>query len=404
MSDFDVAIIGGGMVGASCALALAQTPLRVVLVESVAPESRAQPSFDERTTALGNSSRRIFQALGVWDSFAGTAAAIRTIHVSDAGHFGFARLEAREQGIEAFGYVAGNQAIGAALWRHLAARPTRTTLRVPAALETVEADADHVKLGLRTAGGVERLTARLVVAADGVDSAARRAAGIDTSVQEYDQVALVANVAADRPHDGAAYERFTGSGPFAVLPLRDGSYTVIWTRAPAQAEETLRLQDAAFLAELQAAFGWRVGRFVRAGRRAAYPLRLARAHHPVGHRTVLIGNAAQTLHPVAGQGFNLGLRDAAVLAETLAGAGGDPGSKEVLASFAAQRASDRRGVVGFTDGLVKLFGDRRRPVALARDAGLLLFDLIPPAKSALARVSTGFVGRMPRLARGVPLA
>jgi 2-octaprenyl-6-methoxyphenol hydroxylase len=404
MSDFDVAIIGGGMVGASCALALSQTPLRVVLVESVAPESGAQPSFDERTTALGNASRRIFQALGAWDSIAGAAAAIRSIHVSDAGHFGFARLEAREQGIEAFGYVVANRAIGAALWQHLAARPTHTALRVPAALEAVEADADQVKLALRTAGGVERLTARLVVAADGVDSVARRAAGIETSVEEYEQVALVTNVAADRPHDGIAYERFTTSGPFAVLPLRDGSYTVIWTRAPAQAEETLRLADAEFLAGLQAAFGWRAGRFIRAGRRAAYPLRLARAHHPVGHRTVLIGNAAQTLHPVAGQGFNLGLRDAAVLAETLAGAAADPGSREVLASFAAQRASDRRGVVGFTDGLVKLFGDRRRGVALARDAGLLLFDLIPPAKSALARVSTGFVGRTPRLARGVPLA
>jgi 2-octaprenyl-6-methoxyphenol hydroxylase len=373
-------------------------------VESVAPQSNAQPSFDERTTALGNASRRIFQALGVWESIAGAAAAIRAIHVSDAGRFGFARLEARDQGIEAFGYVATNRAIGAALWQRLAASPTPPTLRVPAALEEVDSDADRVRLKLRAADGIEELTARLVVAADGVDSAARRAAGIETSVEDYDQVALVANVAADRPHEDAAYERFTPSGPFAVLPLGDGSYTVIWTRPPSLAAKTMALTDHDFLAALQAAFGWRVGRFVRAGRRAAYPLRLARADRPVGHRTVLIGNAAQTLHPVAGQGFNLGLRDAAVLAETLAGASADPGSEQALARFAAQRASDRRGVVGFTDGLVKLFGDRRPPVALARDAGLLLFDLMPPAKSALARLSTGFVGRTPRLARGLPLS
>ena len=404
MSDFDVAIIGGGMVGASCALALSQTPLRVVLVEGVAPQSAAQPSFDERTTALGNASRRIFHALGVWEPIAGAAAAIRAIHVSDAGRFGFARLCAREQGIEAFGYVATNRTIGTALWQRVAAGGGRIALRVPALLETVESDADRVRLKLRLSGDIEELTARLVVAADGVDSAARRAAGIDTSVEEYEQVALVANVAADRPHDGTAYERFTAAGPFAVVPLLDGSYAVIWTRPPALAEQTLRLSDREFLAELQGAFGWRVGRFVRAGRRAAYPLRLARAHSPVGHRTVLIGNAAQTLHPVAGQGFNLGLRDAAVLAETLAGPGTDPGAPQVLANFAAQRASDRRGVVGFTDGLVKLFGDRRPPVALARDAGLLLFDLMPPAKSALARLSTGFVGRTPRLARGLPLS
>lgn len=400
MADFDVAVVGGGMVGASFALALAGTRLRVVLIESVLPESRSQPSFDERTTALGNASRRIFQTLGVWDSIAPEASAIRVIHVSDAGRFGFARLDAREQGVEAFGYVAANRIIGSALWNRLAGSPS-IERRAPARLEAIDVGAEHVELTLQRDGGPERVTARLVVAADGADSAVRRAAGIDARVKEYEQVALVANVRADQPHDGTAYERFTPAGPIALLPLADGSFTAVWARSPVEAEDASRLDDEAFRSELQRHFGWRAGRFTRAGRRACYPLRLTRATAVVGRRTVLIGNAAQALHPVAGQGFNLGLRDAAVLAEALADAEGDPGAPDGLARFAEDRAQDRRGVIGFTDGLVRLFGDSRPPIGLARNLGLLLFDLAPPAKAALARVSTGFGGRTPRLARGL---
>ncbi len=413
MDSFDVAVIGGGMVGASFALALAETPLRVALVESVAPGSQSQPSFDERTTALGNASRRIFHALGIWDRIAHEAAAIRAIHVSDAGRFGFARLDAREQGVEAFGYVVPNRVIGSALWERLAA--SGVALRVPANLEGIEIGADRVDITLRrgpqtapsgaaqSAISVEHVSARLVVAADGAESRVRKAAGIDAQVRDYDQVALVANVAADRPHDGTAFERFTPSGPMAALPLHDGSYTVVWARSTSQAQKALQLDERTFLSELQRHFGWRAGRFVRAGRRAAYPLQLSRATALASSRAVLIGNAAQALHPVAGQGFNLGLRDAAVLAEILAGAGEDPGAPDALRRFAEQRAADRRGVVGFTDGLVRLFGDSRGPVRAARNLGLLLFDLMPPAKSALARISIGFGGQTPRLARGLPL-
>lgn len=406
--EYDVAVVGGGMVGASFALALAGTALRVVLIESVAPASGAHPSFDERTTALGNASRRIFQALGVWERIAPQACAIRAIHISDAGRFGFARLDAREQAVEAFGYVAANRVIGAALWEAIAALP-QIERRVPARLEAVEIGPERVTLALN-AGRAEKLTARLVVAADGAQSQVRRAAGIEARTKEYEQVALVANVSADRPHEGTAYERFTGAGPIALLPLAGGSYTAVWARSPEEAEKALALGDGAFLIELQRHFGWRAGRFVRAGRRGSYRLSLTRASATTGARSVLIGNAAQALHPVAGQGFNLGLRDAAVLAEVLAqecapgeGVEADPGSPRVLDRFARERAADRRGVVGFTDGLVRLFGDSRRPVGLARNIGLLLFDLAPPAKSALARVSTGFGGRTPRLARGLQL-
>ena len=390
------------MVGASLALGLSGAGVSVLLIEGVAPHSNAQPSFDERTTALGNASRRIFEGLGVWPLIAPQAAAIQTIHVSDAGRFGFARLRAAEQGIEAFGYVVTNRVIGAALWEKLAG-VKNVAIRMPARPESVEISAEGVRLTVvNEAGEREMINARLVVAADGAHSVVRSAAGIGAAVEDYNQIAVVANVGADRPHEGTAYERFTPSGPVAVLPLHDGSRGIIWTAAPDRAAEILRFPDAVFLRELQACFGWRAGAFTRVGRRASYPLKLTRSTAAVATRTALIGNAAQALHPIAGQGFNLGLRDAAMLAELIANAPGDVGSPELLAQFAKWRAQDRTGVIRFTDGLVKLFGDSRLGMGMLRNLGLLVFDLAPPAKSALARVSAGFAGPTPRLARELP--
>jgi 2-octaprenyl-6-methoxyphenol hydroxylase len=400
--EVDVAIVGGGMVGASLALALRDLGIRVVLIEGVAPNSSTQPSFDDRTTALGNASRRIFESLGVWAAIAPQAAAIRTIHVSDAGRFGFARLRAEEQDIEAFGYVVSNRVIGAVLWEKLQASAS-ITLRVPATTEDIEISEAGAAFNVVRGGGArERIETHLVVAADGAHSSVRAAADIEAGVEDYDQVAIVANVAADRPHDGTAYERFTPSGPLAVLPLYDGSYGVIWSCRPGDASSVMSLDDGGYLRELQSRFGWRAGRFVRVGRRASYPLRLTRAAATTATRTVLIGNAAQALHPIAGQGFNLGLRDAAMLAEVIANAGvSDVGAPMLLQRFAQWRSADRSGVVRFTDGLVKLFGSSRPGVGILRNLGLLLFDLAPPAKSALARVSAGFGGPTPRLARGL---
>jgi 2-octaprenyl-6-methoxyphenol hydroxylase len=385
------------------------------MIEGVTPGSGAQPSFDERTTALGNASRRVFEGLGVWGGIAPQASAIRTIHVSDAGRFGFARLNASEQGIDAFGYVVTNRVIGAALWAKLA-EAKGITLRAPAHPESIQITPERVRLTVvddrpprdrasedKRNGVREEITARLNVAADGAHSSVRAAAGIGASVEDYEQVAIAANLATDRAHDGTAYERFTPTGPLALLPLFDGSYGVVWSVTPAEAIRVLALNDAAFLAELQQRFGWRAGRFTRVGRRASYPLKLTRAATTVSTRAVLIGNAAQALHPVAGQGFNLGLRDAAMLAEVLVAERVDAGSAELLARFEQWRSGDRGGVIRFTDGLIKLFGDTRPGMGLARNFGLLLFDLTPPAKSALARVGAGFSGPTPRLARGLAL-
>jgi 2-octaprenyl-6-methoxyphenol hydroxylase len=402
MNSYDVAIVGGGMVGASFALALRATRLRVLLIENIAPDSASQPSFDERTTAIGNGSRQIFESLGVWPAMSAEAAPIHSIHVSDAGRFGVARLDAKEQGVPAFGYVVPNRVIGRVLWDALRSAPN-VTLAVPAQLKDATLRDDGVLLEMIRDGAVKSARAAVAVAADGAGSVLRASAGIGADVEDYDQVAIVVNAATERPHKGEAYERFTASGPLAVLPTVGGGYTVVWAVRPARAAELLALDDPAFAAELLSAFGWRAGRWTRVGRRNQYPLALSRATDTVAGRVVLIGNAAQALHPVAGQGFNLGLRDAATLAEMLAGAATDPDFTELLARFSAWREEDRRGVTRFTDGLVKLFGSDLPGLGLVRNFGLLLFDLSPAAKRALSRVSWGFAGRMPRLARGLPL-
>lgn len=403
-SQVDVAIVGGGLVGASLALALAPTGLKTALIEGVAPDANTQPSFDDRTTALGNGTRRSFEALGIWSQVAPKAAPIRRIHVSDAGRFGFARLEASEHGIDAFGYVVTNRLLGTALRAAMTTLPD-LDLRMPAKCTGVALHEGDIELATEPAASP--LRARLVVAADGADSKVRAAAGLAATIEDYRQVAIVSHVRSSRPADGTAYERFTPDGPFAVLPLFDGAYGVVWTLAPEAAERVLALSDKDYLAALQGEFGWRIGRLLSVGKRNAYPLRLSRAETLTGQRVVLIGNAAQGLHPVAGQGFNLGLRDAATLAELFAevvrrdGARADVGSPEVLREFVSRRTADRDGVTRFTDGLVKLFGDTRPGVPLLRDLGLLLFDLSPTAKQALSRLSWGFAGRTPRLGRGL---
>jgi 2-octaprenyl-6-methoxyphenol hydroxylase len=335
----------------------------------------------------------------------GDASPIRSIHVSDAGRFGVARLDAQEQGVHAFGYVVPNRVIGRALWQALR-EASNITIAVPAQLKSATLREDGVLLDVVIEGVTEKVRAAVAVAADGAGSVLRASAGIEAGVEDYDQIAIVVNAATERPNSGEAFERFTASGPLAVLPVTGGGYAVVWAVSPDRAAELISLDEAGFAAELLSAFGWRAGRWTRIGRRNTYPLSLTRAEETVSGRVVLIGNAAQALHPVAGQGFNLGLRDAATLAEMLAsGSIADfaPTTTELLEKFAAWRAEDRRGVTRFTDGLVKLFGSDTPGVGLVRNFGLLLFDMSPAAKRALSRVSWGFAGRMPRLARGLPL-
>ena len=403
----DVAIAGGGLVGASLALALAPLGLKVVLVEAVAPGGANHPSFDERTTALANGSARIFRSLGIWRHMEREATPIRRIHVSDQGRFGVARIDAAEQGLEALGYVLPNRVMGAALWQGLAVAPGLEVI-APARVLGSELAGDVRVLALGHSGMKQELCARLVVAADGARSLIREQAGIAADHWAYAQTAIISTITTQRFHDYVAYERFTADGPIAVLPLSDGRCGIVWTRPPEDAARLLALPDEAFLAELQAAFGFRLGRLLRVGVRSAYELALSRSERHVAERLAIVGNAAQGLHPIAGQGFNLGLRDAASLAEVLADARADgvadAGDAGPLAAYADWRAEDRRRIVAFTDGLVRLFASPLGVLRGLRSVGLLAFDAFPPAKSAMARLSVGAAGRIPRLARGVPLA
>jgi 2-octaprenyl-6-methoxyphenol hydroxylase len=398
---YDIAIVGGGMVGASLAVALEGLGVRTALIEAVPHDAAAQPSFDERTTALSNGSRRILETLGVWRDLANAATRIAKIHVSDQGHFGFARIDAAELGRDALGHVVPNRALGAALWSRLSRRPDLDVF-CPARVARIDIGADAVELGIAP----DRiLRARLVVAADGIDSAVRTAFGVGVETRDYVQAAIITTVLPRKFHDHVAYERFTSSGPLALLPIADGRCTLVLTLSPAAAEAALGWSDEQFLAEVQARFGWRLGRLLKVGGRRAYPLSLSRAQRSSAGRCIMVGNAAQALHPVAGMGFNLGLRDVASLAELIAERRGDRRGEidTVAAAYEAWRAPDRREVIAFTDGLVRVFASPWGPVRGLRNLGLLAFDLLPPAKAALSALSTGAAGRIPKLARGVPL-
>jgi 2-octaprenyl-6-methoxyphenol hydroxylase len=409
---FDIAIVGGGMVGASLAVAVAPLGLKVALVEAVAHDSASQPSFDERTTALSNGSCRILQTLGVWAQVQTQAVPIRKIHVSDQGRFGFARIDAAEQGLTAMGYVVPNRALGLALWPRVAACP-HIQVHCPAQVVRIERGERTVALEIATAGATAgaaaSIDARLVVAADGVHSAVRGAFGVDVQTRDYEQTAIITTVLPQRFHDHVAYERFTASGPLALLPLEGGRCALVLTLSRAAAESAMAWSDGEFLAEVQRRFGFRLGRFLKVGHRVPYPLSLTRAERTSAERCVIIGNAAQSLHPVAGMGFNLGLRDVASLAELLAEHRREPpfdaGAASLLAEYDAWRAADRAGVMAFTDGLVRLFANPSSVVRRLRNIGLLAFDLLPPAKAALSRLSAGGGGRtrIPKLARGVAL-
>jgi 2-octaprenyl-6-methoxyphenol hydroxylase len=401
---YDVAIVGGGMVGATLAVALAPLNLRLALIEAIPHNAAAQPSFDERTTALSNGSRRILETVGVWSALDGAATPIAKIHVSDQGRFGFARIDAREQGLSAMGYVLPNRALGSVLWSRLSSQEIKVFC--PAEVSGLTANDEAVRIDIAGTGAKIAIDAKLIVAADGAQSAVRSAFGVAADVRDYGQTAVITTVLPQRFHDNVAYERFTPEGPLALLPLDGGRCTLVLTLSKEAAQSALAWSDQEFLAEVQRRFGFRLGRFLKVGRRVPYPLSLTQSERTSAPRCVIIGNAAQGLHPVAGMGFNLGLRDVASLAELIAenlAGDADPGSAKLLGEYDAWRSADRGGVIAFTDGLVRMFSNPLSLVARVRNLGLLAFDLLPPAKSALSRLSTGGGGRVPKLARGVAL-
>ena len=414
MNDYDLVIVGGGLVGGSLACALRGSGLKVCSIEAVAADAASQPSYDERVIALAWGSRRILEGIGLWGQIAPGAEAIHQIHISERGGFGFAHLDRAEQGVEALGYVAPARLLGTAIRGSLGEGAGSgvggLTLLCPARLLGLRMQSDGVDLEVSVAGASRTLRARLLVAADGGDSFVRRRLGLSVRERPYGHDAVITTVTPDRPRPNTAYERFTDTGPLAMLPMTEGRWSVVWTAREADTQTLLRLSDAAFLARLQDRFGYRLGGLTRLGRRVSYPLRQVMAREPVGDRLVLIGNAAHTLHPVAGQGFNLGLRDVAALAEVLADAaraGSDPGGTAVLDAYRRQRGRDQADAALVTDGLARLFVNPWGPLRFARDLGLVGLDLVPGARRLLARrfmgISTDAGGRQPRLSRGLSL-
>ncbi|AOU96904.1 2-octaprenyl-6-methoxyphenyl hydroxylase [Acidihalobacter yilgarnensis] len=388
--DYDILIVGGGMVGASLGAALAGSGRRVGILEARPYGTPGQPSYDDRSTALALGSRHLLDRLGVWPALSAEAAPITHIHVSDRGHFGVAHIDAAEQGVRALGYVVPNRALGAALLPVLE-QAAGVELIAPAEVADIEQDDDGVVV--RLAGGVpfERLRARLVVAADGTGSPIREQVGIPVETRAYGQSALIANVSVTRLQAGVAYERFTDEGPLAMLPMGGDRYSLVWTHREADLPATLALGDAEFLAALQQRFGWRLGRLKAVGRRASYPLGLTRALETSYGRVVLVGNALHTLHPVAGQGFNLALRDVEALARALEGID-DPGEPAVLAQYRRLREGDMRTVVSLTDAMVRLFSGLSPLPGALRSLGLVAADCLPDLNRLLARQHMGLYG------------
>lgn len=393
-----IVIVGGGMVGLSLALLLDETGCdwRITVLEAHAPEPREtppryRPGFDARSCALSYQSRQIFERLGLWEELSAHVAAIESIDVSDRGHLGGTFMTAAEQGLPALGYVIENVWFGAVLGNAVAERQ-RITVMAPARPATVRALGNGVEIVLQ--GGEQTLHADLMVIADGVHSATRDQLGIGVRRRDYGQQATIANVALDRPHDGIAWERFAPAGPMALLPLPNHERTpraaLVWTMSPARAAELSDVSDAGFLEALHEQFGYRAGGIVQVGQRFSYPLQLVTAEEQCRRHVVVVGNAAHSLHPVAGQGFNLSLRDMARLARVLGEHGAQPGELAVLQDYVERSRSDQAQTILLSDSLPRVFNRETFPLPLARSLGLLGLDSVPPLRRAFARRGMGF--------------
>ncbi len=397
-SGYDITIVGGGLVGASLALALAQQNWRVAVLERAPFRDVAPPTYDDRTLALSLASRNILDAIGLWQGLASDSQGqqsltpIRSVQVTNKGYPGVVNIRAQEQGLEALGYVVQARTLGQQVLQRLPAA-SGIDLLVPCEVAEVVTRQQAVDVRYTKDGQTHTLTTRLLIGADGTHSQVRAAVDIEAEHYDYHQRAIIANLTPQTPHQGRAFERMTHTGPLAMLPHIEGRCGVVWTCNDDQADEILALDNERFLAALQSRFGYRLGLLDRVGVRASYPLSRVTVNTPVAQRTVLVGNAAHTIHAVAAQGFNLGLRDVAALCEVLADAkanDGDPGSAKLLDQYARWRQPDVTRTVAFTDGMVRAFAQNFAPVAIARSAGLLGLQLIPRLRSALAHRGMGF--------------
>lgn len=384
--ECDILIIGGGLTGATLMLALQDLGYSTCLVESNPFSSKTNPDFDARSLALSPASRSILNTLGVWQVLQEYATPIHLIHVSDQNRFGASRLHGDAN--NPLGYVVEMQYINLALHtllqkQEVIAPATFKSLDIAQGLATVQ-----------TASGELLIKAKLIVAADGADSAVRQICQHQAQTKQYQQQAIIANIGLAKPHDYKAYERFTAQGPLALLPMQGNKMSLVWAMDPNEAARLIALEEGEFLQALQLAFGYRLGRFIKLGKRFCYPLKQVLMPKQTKWPVVYVGNAAHTLHPVAGQGFNLGLRDVATLAQNIAQFGLN---ENMLAQYAQARHHDQQIITHLTDGLITLFTSRLPGVGIARNIGLIAFDNLPVLKNLLARYARGYGGVTPDL-------
>ncbi|MAD03392.1 MULTISPECIES: 2-octaprenyl-6-methoxyphenyl hydroxylase [unclassified Pseudoalteromonas] len=390
--QFDVVIIGGGMAGASCALGLKQSnkQLSIAVIEANEVSADYHPSFDDRSIALAQQSVQYLKSINAFDCQAPFAAAIEKVTVSDRGHFGKTHIDCQEYGHDALGYVVEVNPFGRSLHQQL----MRTDVRLfcPDTVAKLEYLSNCANITLSSG---EQLSAKLVVIADGAHSQSRKLANIEFNTRAYQQAAIIANIEVAGGHHHHAFERFTEYGPMALLPMSNNRYSLVWCMEPEQVEHYMTLEDDAFLAALQKAFGYCGGSFSKVGMRASYPLVYGKAESLSSHRTVLIGNAGHAIHPIAGQGFNLGLRDVQLLCDMANRS--DLGDYAFTRYYSQTRSKDITTVMTLTDSLVRLFSNSSRLLALGRSIGLFSMDLFSSLKTPLAKQLMGQVKQGKRI-------
>ncbi|MDF2939923.1 MAG: 2-octaprenyl-3-methyl-6-methoxy,4-benzoquinol hydroxylase / 2-octaprenyl-6-methoxyphenol [Gammaproteobacteria bacterium] len=402
--NFDIVIIGGGLVGTTLALALEPLNLNIAIVEAQAEQHFQESSLDARSLALAYGSAKILQGIDLWQFLEAQTTAIKHIHISDKGHFGFTRLDSEQAKVEALGYVIEVSALSTVLYERL--KQSKIQRFFPANLISLDqSDPNQVKLELQSENGPITLANKLVLGADGANSAVRRLLDIDSKEHDYEQVAIVSNIALKRSHENKAYERFTEEGPLALLPLSDQRMAVVWTVGATKQEQILNQSDQEFLMNLQAAFGYRLGKFLKVGKRQVYPLKQLKVDSHYKGRVALIGNSAHSLHPVGGQGFNLSMRDIAALASLIAEHHYQEKAldESVFEKYRDLRKLDQSTMLHLTDSLVKIFSNHNVLYSLPRNIALQKLERCPPVKNEINKLMMGVHGRLNRLSRGLKL-
>ena len=403
-SRFDLVIIGGGMTGLALACTTAGAGLRTAVIERMALARTTEPPFDGRVTAIAPGSRLLLAAIGVWPGLTAGAEPILDIRVGERDSPLTVHYDHREIGDQPLGHIVENRMIRSALLdRAQQLTEGSLTLAAPDEVDQIERGPTGVQIRLKSE---HVLTGALAIAADGRESRTRALAGIDCMRWDYGQTGIVATIAHAEPHDGLALERFFPAGPFARLPMTGNRSSIVWAAADELARDLIELPDAAFLAELGERFGDELGPLALAGPRWHYPLAMVQAERYTDRRLALVGDAARTIHPISGQGWNLALRDVGALAELLVDAkrlGLDPGGAAVLARYEQWRRFDSLALIGITDGLNRLFGNDLLPLRLMRELGLGVVERVGPLKRFFMRHAMGLVGDLPRLMRGEAL-